>query len=246
MGWQWRQLDYMQTICTSLETDNHASTSSLSYLSARCSSWRPTKGVKTLQATNHTENYIQIFSPNKAAVYWPSSSLVKNCSNKIIVRCCWLHCITVASCSSAYAAVDTAESITIMSAAAAALSRMLMEPQRTSLSTGNECISDCRFTRRVHGLHYTTHKQHVNSQKSLTQLLLAVTCFSFPMLLPSYQQTTTHWTSPFLIHQLSPEAKHAVPFMLAHCLKVLRVQLSDMASTANYECSKVHKRQTLV
>jgi len=27
MGWQWRQLDHMQIICTSLQTDNHTSTS---------------------------------------------------------------------------------------------------------------------------------------------------------------------------------------------------------------------------
>jgi len=26
MGWQWHQLDHMQIICTSLQTDNHAST----------------------------------------------------------------------------------------------------------------------------------------------------------------------------------------------------------------------------
>ena len=25
MGWQWHQLDHMQIICTSLQTDNHAS-----------------------------------------------------------------------------------------------------------------------------------------------------------------------------------------------------------------------------
>ena len=31
MGWQWRQLDHMQIICTSLQPDNHASTSSLSF-----------------------------------------------------------------------------------------------------------------------------------------------------------------------------------------------------------------------
>ena len=31
MGWQWRQLDHMQIICTSLWTDNHASTSPLSF-----------------------------------------------------------------------------------------------------------------------------------------------------------------------------------------------------------------------
>jgi len=31
MGWQWHQLDDMQIICTSLKTDNHASTSPLSF-----------------------------------------------------------------------------------------------------------------------------------------------------------------------------------------------------------------------
>jgi len=31
MGWQWHRLDHMQIICASLETDNHASTSSLSF-----------------------------------------------------------------------------------------------------------------------------------------------------------------------------------------------------------------------
>ena len=32
MGWQWHQLDHTQIICTSLQTDNHASTSSLNAL----------------------------------------------------------------------------------------------------------------------------------------------------------------------------------------------------------------------
>jgi len=31
MGWQWHQLDHMQIICTSRQTDNHASTSPLSF-----------------------------------------------------------------------------------------------------------------------------------------------------------------------------------------------------------------------
>jgi len=30
-GIQWHQLDHMQTICTSLETDNHTNTSSLNF-----------------------------------------------------------------------------------------------------------------------------------------------------------------------------------------------------------------------
>jgi len=28
-GWQWHQLDHMQTICTLLQTDNHTNTSSV-------------------------------------------------------------------------------------------------------------------------------------------------------------------------------------------------------------------------
>jgi len=31
LGWQWHQLDHMQTICTLLQTDNHTNTSSLSF-----------------------------------------------------------------------------------------------------------------------------------------------------------------------------------------------------------------------
>jgi len=31
MGWQWRQLDHVQIICTSLQTDNHVSNSPLSF-----------------------------------------------------------------------------------------------------------------------------------------------------------------------------------------------------------------------
>jgi len=30
-GWQWHQLDHMQTICTSLQTDNDTSTSSVNF-----------------------------------------------------------------------------------------------------------------------------------------------------------------------------------------------------------------------
>ena len=31
LGWQWHQLDHMQTICTSLQTENHTNTSSLKF-----------------------------------------------------------------------------------------------------------------------------------------------------------------------------------------------------------------------
>jgi len=46
----WHQLDHMQTICTSLQTDNHTDTSSLNFIHAECSSWRPTNSVKALMA----------------------------------------------------------------------------------------------------------------------------------------------------------------------------------------------------
>jgi len=42
------QMDHMQSICTSLQTDNHASTSSLSVLQARRFSLCPVNSVKAL------------------------------------------------------------------------------------------------------------------------------------------------------------------------------------------------------
>jgi len=47
--WQWHQLGHMQ-VCTSLQTDNHASTSPLCFLQAGCPSCRPTNSVKALKA----------------------------------------------------------------------------------------------------------------------------------------------------------------------------------------------------
>ena len=57
--WQWRQLGHMQ-VCTSLQTDNHASTPPLSFLQARCPSCRRTNSVKALKAhyTGHTATVI--------------------------------------------------------------------------------------------------------------------------------------------------------------------------------------------
>ena len=46
--WQWHQLGHMQ-VCTSLQTDNYASTPPLSCLQAGCPSCRPTNSVKALK-----------------------------------------------------------------------------------------------------------------------------------------------------------------------------------------------------
>jgi len=48
--WQRHQLDHMQIICTSIQTDNHADTSPLSFLRAGCPSSCPTNSVKALKA----------------------------------------------------------------------------------------------------------------------------------------------------------------------------------------------------
>jgi len=52
--WQWHQLGHMQ-VCTSLQTDNHASTPPLSFLHAGCPSCRPTNSVKALKALNQAK-----------------------------------------------------------------------------------------------------------------------------------------------------------------------------------------------
>jgi len=46
--WQWHQLGRMQ-VCTSLQTDNHASSPPLSFLQAGCPSCRPTNSLKALK-----------------------------------------------------------------------------------------------------------------------------------------------------------------------------------------------------
>ena len=49
--WQWHQLGHMQ-VCTSLQTDNHASNPPLSFLQAGCPSCRQTNSVKALKGLN--------------------------------------------------------------------------------------------------------------------------------------------------------------------------------------------------
>jgi len=48
MGWQWHQLEHMQIICTSLQTDNHASTPPLSFWATICKTVRPMPLVRCL------------------------------------------------------------------------------------------------------------------------------------------------------------------------------------------------------
>jgi len=49
--WQWHQLGHMQ-VCTSLQTDNHASTPPLKFFTGWCPSSHPTNSVKALKVHN--------------------------------------------------------------------------------------------------------------------------------------------------------------------------------------------------
>ena len=51
VGLQWHQLYHTQIICISLQTGNHASTSSLNFLQAGCSFRHSANSVKALKAT---------------------------------------------------------------------------------------------------------------------------------------------------------------------------------------------------
>jgi len=58
--WQWHQLGCMQ-VCTSLQTDNYASTPTLSFLQAGCLFCHPTNSIEALKAQNKLQ-YIYLLN----------------------------------------------------------------------------------------------------------------------------------------------------------------------------------------
>jgi len=85
LGWQWHQLHHVQTVCTSVQTDNHTNNSSLNFLQAGCSSWRPTNSVIALKAQrdititlSHCATRFSFWDPAK-----PGVTLKKGQLNKI-------------------------------------------------------------------------------------------------------------------------------------------------------------------
>jgi len=52
MRWQWRQLDHVQIKCTSLQTDNDASTSSLNFFTGRMLFLTPNQHSNSHKAVN--------------------------------------------------------------------------------------------------------------------------------------------------------------------------------------------------
>jgi len=79
--WQWHQLGRMQ-VCTSLQTDNHASTPPLNFLQAGCPSCRPTNSVKALKARR-----------DKTANLWHSHLIINMSLNHVVthVLLLWLE-----------------------------------------------------------------------------------------------------------------------------------------------------------
>jgi len=75
--WQWHQLGRMQ-VCTSLQTDNHASTPPLSFLQAGCPSCRPTNSVKALKAHKSIVGIGNKSVPTQLAQYWFPGLAISN------------------------------------------------------------------------------------------------------------------------------------------------------------------------
>ena len=82
--WQWHQLGHVQ-VCTSLQTDNHASTPPLSFLQARCPSCHSTNSIKALKVhTSHDTvivilSYCSVFS--HCVTVWWTARLVSGLQN---------------------------------------------------------------------------------------------------------------------------------------------------------------------
>jgi len=83
--WQWHQLGCME-VCTSLQTDNYASTPPLSFLQAGsiCPSCRPTNSVKALKASR--KQAVNDKYQGSVAIYVRRGGLVNNQIKKGLLR----------------------------------------------------------------------------------------------------------------------------------------------------------------
>jgi len=62
MGWQWHQLDHMQIIGTLIQTDNHASTSPLSFFKGRMPFLPPNQQRQSTEGIQCLIMYVTIIS----------------------------------------------------------------------------------------------------------------------------------------------------------------------------------------
>jgi len=88
--WQWHQLGHMQ-ICTSFQTNNHASTPPLSFLQAGCLICRPTNSVKALKANVKYVKYVHRLDVQGAVTQWTVNDapvgLSVNAAHNVLVTC---------------------------------------------------------------------------------------------------------------------------------------------------------------
>jgi len=79
MGWQWHQLDHTKIICISLQTDNHATTSSLNFFTGRILFLMPnqqcqsTEGIQTIAGLKFNKEQCskEVAIITTTTVLWP-------------------------------------------------------------------------------------------------------------------------------------------------------------------------------
>jgi len=86
---QWHQLGRMQ-VCTSLQTDNHASTPPLCFLQAGCPSCRPTNSVKALNAQIFLKIIITKISYVNTSALFQENKLISQTLVETISTPCYL------------------------------------------------------------------------------------------------------------------------------------------------------------
>ena len=122
--WQWHQLDRMQ-VCTSLQTDNHASTPPLKFFTGRMPLLRPTNSVKALKAflltiilakmllltalTEPLDKNGSVCSKKKRFVYYSDVTLTTARSSQLP---CQNHCDADFPCLFHFVAVISARNVT--------------------------------------------------------------------------------------------------------------------------------------
>jgi len=83
--WQWYQLGHMQ-VCTSPQTENHASTPPLRFLQAGCSSCRPTNSVHRKPCNLQSRSHTSVQASIRERSGWPSSLTGLNTPRIVVSR----------------------------------------------------------------------------------------------------------------------------------------------------------------
>ena len=86
MEWQWHQLNHMQIICTSLQTDNMPAPHHSIFLQARCPACHPTNSVKALKAVMQAITHCNI-------KLLPLPNIMHLKGGKLMTKCMCVQCI---------------------------------------------------------------------------------------------------------------------------------------------------------